>query len=460
MSQQRSDKQSSYQEVYEVEAVPIPEADERGRRGDSYPPPNASSFVRGPSPEEFERLCRSIDGVVSRISRLVGKSIADAGGNIGEAIGQAVQKGQEGFNRSVSGSNQMPPPDPATLVRHGRSSFRSTTGLSASGALMAIGGGMGVLAFGGSAATLWMMPGLSTSVIAAAGSSPVAISAVSAAEGGPAAIFMAVLAAVFAGVMVAGFRRLSLSRHLRAFKRAFGRREVCEFDELAPQTGMSRSKTVKEARKMLAKGLIPQGHIDDDETCLMVTDDSYRLYRQARDAYLSRQAERSRISENARERAESLPADAAAFLRKGRKYVDEMRRLDAAIDDPLVSDKIVSIEEVVGCILDRIQDDPSLAESLSKLMDYYLPTTVKLLVAYDDLEEQPVQGDNIARSRQEIERTLTVLHNAYEKLLDETYHDFSLDVSADITVLNAVLAQEGLTDGPFDTPSGDSASRP
>ena len=74
----------------------------------------------------------------------------------------------------------------------------------------------------------------------------------------------------------------------------------------------------------------------------------------------------------------------------------------------------------------------------------------QLLDAYDRLEEEPIQGENISSSRSEIEHTLEVLHSAFEKLFDDTYQDLSLDVSADISVLHAMLAQEGLTEGPFD----------
>ncbi len=79
-------------------------------------------------------------------------------------------------------------------------------------------------------------------------------------------------------------------------------------------------------------------------------------------------------------------------------------------------------------------------------MNYYLPITVKLLKAYDDLEEQPVQGVNISTSRKEIEGTLDTLAVAYERLLDTIFRDMTWDVSADISVLNDVLAQEGLID--------------
>ena len=126
------------------------------------------------------------------------------------------------------------------------------------------------------------------------------------------------------------------------------------------------------------------------------------------------------------------------------------RELNAAIDDAAVSERITAIQDVVGRILARAEEEPAVIAGLDRLTAYYLPTTVKLLDAYDRLEEEPIQGENISSSRSEIEHTLEVLHSAFEKLFDDTYQDLSLDVSADISVLHAMLAQEGLTEGPFD----------
>ena len=77
-------------------------------------------------------------------------------------------------------------------------------------------------------------------------------------------------------------------------------------------------------------------------------------------------------------------------------------------------------------------------------MDYYLPMTVKLLGAYEELDRQPVQGENILNSKKEIEDTLDTLNNAFAKLLDNLFEDTAWDVSSDISVLQTMLAQEGL----------------
>ncbi len=77
-------------------------------------------------------------------------------------------------------------------------------------------------------------------------------------------------------------------------------------------------------------------------------------------------------------------------------------------------------------------------------MEYYLPTTVKLLEAYRQLSNQPVQGENIRSSKLEIERTLDTLNEAFERLLDSLFEDVAWDVSSDIFALHTILAQEGL----------------
>lgn len=77
-------------------------------------------------------------------------------------------------------------------------------------------------------------------------------------------------------------------------------------------------------------------------------------------------------------------------------------------------------------------------------MEYYLPTAIKLLEAYEELDAQPVAGENILSSKAEIEATLDTLNVAFEKILDSLFQDTAWDVSSDISVLNTVLAQEGL----------------
>ena len=104
------------------------------------------------------------------------------------------------------------------------------------------------------------------------------------------------------------------------------------------------------------------------------------------------------------------------------------------------------MELLVDKIFERVEEIPETVGDLHRLMNYYLPTTVKLLEAYEELDRQPIQGDNILSSKDEIEKTLDTLNVAFEKLLDAMFQDTAWDVASDISVLKTMLAQEGLTE--------------
>ncbi len=400
--------------------------------------PNSSS-------EDFEKLCNSIEETVTKISKIVGQGISQAGSALGDAINQAAeksQKAQQTYYRNTDLAKDGNVQGGGGQLAVNRR-FRSGVSLSASGAVMAAFGGMGTLSFGMGLVTELLAPALFIDSMGASG------------------IFAAtaVVTGVFLGLsvwlLVAGIKRLGLAQRLKSFKRIFGNRDVVSFRELSAQTHLSKDRLLKESRRMLKFGLLPQGHIDDECTCLMNTDEAYSLYRQAQQDYRRKMAQAKkdkakRLSKDSQEKS-ALSSDVQAFVNEGSRYLAAIHALDVDIADKAVSEKIVGIENVVGRIIARVKDEPAVLDGLGKLMDYYLPTTVKLLEAYDSLEEEPVQGKNISSSRREIERTLDVLHTAYEKMLDETYQDMSIDVSADITVLHAMLAQEGLTEDPFDT---------
>ena len=82
-------------------------------------------------------------------------------------------------------------------------------------------------------------------------------------------------------------------------------------------------------------------------------------------------------------------------------------------------------------------------------MDYYLPTSLKLLNTYAQLSAQDVQGTNITETRQSIERSMDLLITAFENQLDKLFASDALDVSADIAALQGMLNLDGLTGSDF-----------
>ena len=157
-------------------------------------------------------------------------------------------------------------------------------------------------------------------------------------------------------------------------------------------------------------------------------------------------AEREAAAERERQEYEKLSPEVQRIIQAGDEYVKKIREANDAIPGEEISNKISRMEMLVDRIFDRVEQNPETVDDIHRLMDYYLPTTIKLLEAYEDLDAQPVQGENIISSKKEIEKTLDTLNTAFEKLLDDLFQDTAWDVSSDISVLNMMLAQEGLTE--------------
>lgn len=133
-----------------------------------------------------------------------------------------------------------------------------------------------------------------------------------------------------------------------------------------------------------------------------------------------------------------------------KKILDELRRVNDAIPDEEMSDKISRLEAVSAKIFEQAKSDPDKLPQMRKFMDYYLPTSLKLLNTYAELDNQGVEGENISESKRRIEQTMDTLVKAFENQLDRLFASDALDVSTDIDVMQNMLRADGLTgDTPF-----------
>ena len=243
---------------------------------------------------------------------------------------------------------------------------------------------------------------------------------------------------------------LSALKRYRGYIAGLHGRTYCNIKELAEKSGKSFHFVLKDVKKMIDKGWFRQGHLDHDKTCLIVSHDTYQEYQ-------SIQKQRIEQKEREQQRQPQVfdPEDASVnpevqkVISEGKEYIRKIQTCNQAIPGEEISRKISRMEVLIQKIFDRVKEDPDSLEDISKLMEYYLPTTVKLLEAYQQLESQPVQGENIRNSKEEIEQTLDTLNVAFEKLLDSLFEDVAWDVSSDISVLHTMLAQEGLTKDDF-----------
>ena len=130
---------------------------------------------------------------------------------------------------------------------------------------------------------------------------------------------------------------------------------------------------------------------------------------------------------------------------EGSEYLRQLRKADEDIEDEKISDAIVRMEEISFQIFAYVCDHPNKVGQIRKFMNYYLPTTIKLLNSYHRLSQQDVNGENIQSTMVEIERIMQTIVKAFEKQLDALFQDEAMDISADITVLEGMMAQEGIS---------------
>ena len=127
----------------------------------------------------------------------------------------------------------------------------------------------------------------------------------------------------------------------------------------------------------------------------------------------------------------------------------QLREVNDAIPDPVMTAKISQLETVSARIFELAKKDPAKKAQLQKFMDYYLPTALKLLNTYASLSAQDVQGQNITEAKQSIERSMDLLVTAFENQLDKLFQSDALDVTTDIAALEGMLNMDGLTDSAF-----------
>lgn len=258
--------------------------------------------------------------------------------------------------------------------------------------------------------------------------------------------FLAGGAALVGGtaLLCSGIGTLAKVSRFKVYLKTLGTKTSVTLERLSRSVGKNERFVRKELQKMIKQGLFLEGHLDNEQKNLITSDETFREF------------ERSRLELEQRKRSQAVQAAKSPdpkiqeVLDKGNAYVKEIRRCNDEIPGEEISAKIDRMEAIVRKIFERAEAHPEVIPDMKKLMDYYLPMTVKLLNAYADMDRQPVQGETIRKSKQEIDATLDTLNAAFEKLLDELFQDAAIDVSSDISVLNTLLAQEGLTGSDFD----------
>ena len=229
------------------------------------------------------------------------------------------------------------------------------------------------------------------------------------------------------GALVLGLFLRRVSRLERQLDKVVGDRDNIPLDELFAAAGIPE----KEGRKVL-ESAIDHGYFGAD------------AYIDNRTDFLVVRGDAPIPAPPARESAPQPDPDPAGESQYQR-LLRQLHEAGAVLADPVLRDKAARLETVSARIFALAEADPGKEDQLRKFVNYYLPTALKLLHTYAQLDGQGVDGENITKTKQSIERSLDLLVTAFENQLDKLFQSDALDVSADIAALEGMLNLDGLS---------------
>jgi len=229
------------------------------------------------------------------------------------------------------------------------------------------------------------------------------------------------------GALVLGLFLRRVSRLERQLDKVVGDRDNIPLDELFAAAGIPE----KEGRKVL-ESAIDHGYFGAD------------AYIDNRTDFLVVRGDAPIPAPPAQESAPQPDPDPAGESQYQR-LLRQLHEAGAALADPVLRDKAARLETVSARIFALAEADPGKEDQLRKFVNYYLPTALKLLHTYAQLDGQGVDGENITKTKQSIERSLDLLVTAFENQLDKLFQSDALDVSADIAALEGMLNLDGLS---------------
>ena len=217
-----------------------------------------------------------------------------------------------------------------------------------------------------------------------------------------------------------GLSRSRKEKRFRKYLALIGRQESIWVETLAQAMPVPMHTACDDLQEMLDKGILPMGYLDMGSGRLILTDEGLRSEPETPEPKSDTEGEDARI-------------------------LAQIRAVNDAIEDEEMSRKIDRIEEITRKIFAYQKKNPAKAGQLRTFLNYYLPTTLKILNAYAQMEEQGVEGANITAAKVRIEGMMDKVVEGYEKQLDRLFENEAMDITTDVQVLEQMLEKDGLS---------------
>lgn len=262
--------------------------------------------------------------------------------------------------------------------------------------------------------------------------------------------------AILSGVLLAGGissflkgrKKKKLIERFKEYVEILKGKTVMSVDEISRKSGRNVQSVLSDLKEMIRLRYFTQGHMDQNEKELITSDDTYKNYLMLMERQQELMAQQA-AEQKQEEDMTGFTSEGLAIVRQGEQYLEMIQAMNAQLPGVVITTKLQRLESIIRSILYEVKKQPESATELRKLMNYYLPTIWKLLETYKEINDEPVVTEQMARTQQEIEQTIDTINNAFENLLEQLFRNKAWDVSSDISVLNTMLAQDGIKDSGF-----------
>ncbi len=229
------------------------------------------------------------------------------------------------------------------------------------------------------------------------------------------------------GMLFAAHTKDRKERLYQNIVKIVGDKAYVDLKSLSSAAGVKEKNLIRELDEMVERGYLPESAYFDNAKGLLILDQT-----KAEDQIVAQAEENSGREED-----------------KYDLLLKEMERACGRIRDRDMLEKAVQIRGLTAAIFNAVRQDPEKQSQISSFLNYYFPTTLKLLDSYADFEEKGFQGDKLTQTKERIEVTMDTIISAYRKQLDNLYLSDTLDVDTDIDVLETMLKRDGLSESDF-----------
>ena len=250
----------------------------------------------------------------------------------------------------------------------------------------------------------------------------------------------------FVGSVILAFRGWKIRKRLERFNKysdILKGKNYSEISKLSESVSKKNKFVLKDIEKMMSLNMFKEGHISEDKSYFILGDEVYEEYLNSMKAY----SERSK--EEADNTVEQDKSELSLVIENGEKYISEIESVNYSLHGNNICTKLNEMANITRNIIDNVRKNPDNLPLVKKFFNHYLPISLKLIYSYRELNTQTIEGENIRKAKNEIENSIDLINTAFRKLLDNLFEDVVLDVSSDISVLETLFTQEGLTEDDF-----------